>query len=243
MPLRLTLKGIPPSEEITKAVLEKSNGKVMLAFSCGKDSIAAWLALKQAGANVYPYFYYIHPDLGFINRSLAYYEEFFGTRIVRLPAPGLYRQWKRCVHQSPERIAPILSSTLPVFGHDELMAAAKMVHKFPAAMFTALGIRAADSVNRRTHFVRSGAINHKAFKFYPVWDWTKEAVRVEMFKAKVKLPVDYWLFGRTFDGLDYRFIGPLKKHFPEDYEKLKEHYPLLDAELKRAEFAGMKEHL
>ena len=92
-------------------------------------------------------------------------------------------------------------------------------------------------------FVRTGAINWKEKKFYSNWDWTKEALIAEMRKAGVKLPVDYWIFGRSFDGLDYRFIAPVKRHFPEDYGKLLEYYPLMDSELMRAEFTGMSDHL
>lgn len=242
-PLRLTIPGNAPSEAITKTVLDKHNGKVLLAFSAGKDSIAAWLALKAVGATVYPFYYYIHPDLGFVNRSLAYYEEFFGTRIARYPAPGLYRWWTGGVFQPPERVPVVLQSSLRPYKNELVTDAARMDFKLAAATPVALGIRAADSINRRTMFVRSGAINHAGKKFYPVWDWTKQAVTTTMFKVKVKLPIDYWIFGRSFDGLDYRFIAPVKKYFPEDYARLLDYFPLLDVELKRAGFAGMKDHL
>lgn len=241
--MRLVIPNVLPSEKVIEEVAGLSGGKVLLAFSCGKDSIAAWIALRRAGVKVFPYFYYVCPDLEFVNTSLAYYEDFFGERILRMPAPGLYRQWRRCTHQPPERLPAILGSSLPSFGNLELMQAVKIAHKLPAITYTALGVRAADSVNRRTNFVRAGAVNRREFKFYPVWDWTRGAIKAELFKAKVKLPIDYWIFGRTFDGLDYRFIGPMKKHFPSDYERLREFYPLIDAELKRAEMAGMTEHL
>ena len=140
-------------------------------------------------------------------------------------------------------VAGSSQQSAPKFDAEDLQAAVIQHLKLPATTFTALGVRAADSIFRRTMFTRSGAINHKALKFYPVWDWTKEAVRVEIFKAKLKLPIDYWLFGRSFDGLDYRFIAPVKRHYPEDYERLREYFPMVDAELKRAEFAGMTDHL
>ena len=51
----------------------------------------------------------------------------------------------------------------------------------------------------------------------------------------IKLPVDYKLFGRTFDGIDYRFVGPLRKHLPEDFERLRFWFPLIDLEILRRE--------
>ena len=222
---------------------EKSGNKVLLAFSGGKDAIAAWIALRKYGVKVFPYYYYIHPGLEFVNSSLAYYEEMFGERIMRVPNPKLYECWRECVDQTPERLATLLGGSIPKFDSHDLAQAVKQTCGLPANTYTALGVRAADSVNRRTMFVRSGPIFEKRFKFYPVWDWTKSAVRIEIFRAKLKLPVDYWIFGRSFDGLDYRFIAPIAKHYPDDYERLKQFFPMLDAELKRAEFAGMTDHL
>ena len=162
---------------------------------------------------------------------------------MRLPSPAVYRWWREGMYQSPERIPAIFGCSLPPFKQTDLMTAVKKHHKLPADTFTALGIRCADSIFRRAMFVRTGAINWKEKKFYSNWDWTKEALIAEMRKAGVKLPVDYWIFGRSFDGLDYRFIAPVKRHFPEDYGKLLEYYPLMDSELMRAEFTGMSDHL
>jgi len=208
----IVLKGVPPSEQIIDTVASESNGKVLLAFSCGKDSIASWIALKRRGVKVIPYYYYIHPDLEFINKSLDYYEEFFGERIYRVPAPGVYRMWRNLVFQPPERIGVVMGTRIPKFNHDDLARAVKITAQVPASTWVGLGIRAADSVNRRTSFVRTGAAVKNKLKFYPVWDWKKQRLRVELYREKVKLPPDYWIFGRTFDGLDYRFVGPLKKH-------------------------------
>ena len=243
MPLRIVMPNVPPSEAIIQTVAEKSGGQVVLAFSGGKDAVAAWIALKRAGVKVFPYFYYIHPHLEFVNRTIDYYEEKFGEKITRVPNSTVYRWWIDCTYATPEQVAPCMAASLPVFNAHDLQAGVIQHLKLPATTFTALGVRAADSIFRRTMFTRSGAINHKNKKFYPVWDWTKEEVRVEIFKAKLKLPIDYWLFGRSFDGLDYRFIAPVKKHFPKDYERLREYYPFIECELKRAEFAGKTDHL
>jgi hypothetical protein len=47
----------------------------------------------------------------------------------------------------------------------------------------------------------------------------------------VKLPIDYELFGRSFDGIDYRFAKPLRERLPEDYERIKFWFPLIDVEI------------
>jgi len=53
--------------------------------------------------------------------------------------------------------------------------------------------------------------------------------------ANIRLPVDYRWFGRTLDGLDYRFLAPLKAHAPRDYARVLEFFPLAELELFRME--------
>jgi hypothetical protein len=103
------------------------------------------------------------------------------------------------------------------------------------SVLTAIGVRAFD--NRYRHFAidKYGAITEKRKVWYPIYDWDVHRLYDEIKEAGCKLPVDYKIWGKSFDGLDYRFIKPLKENFPRDYEKLKDFYPLIDAELKRYE--------
>jgi hypothetical protein len=104
-------------------------------------------------------------------------------------------------------------------------------------VYVATGIRAADSPNRRAAINTYGPINEKRKTFYPVWDLNKDGVIKMLQDAKIKLPVDYELFGRTLDGLDYRFIKPIKDNLPDDYQVLKEWFPLLDLAIVRYELS------
>jgi predicted PP-loop superfamily ATPase len=49
-----TIEGQPTSAEV-RASLAGEGRPVLLAFSRGKDSIAAWLALRDAGVDVVPF--------------------------------------------------------------------------------------------------------------------------------------------------------------------------------------------
>ena len=55
-----TIEGVIPSTEV-RAWLAHQPDPVMLAFSRGKDSVAAWLALREAGVPVVPYYCYLIP--------------------------------------------------------------------------------------------------------------------------------------------------------------------------------------
>lgn len=208
---------------------------IVLAFSTGKDSIAAWLQARKYFRRVVPYYAYCVPGLSFVERSLDYYEEFFGTHIVRVPHKAFF-DWLNCnIYQPPERKRAITELQLPGDEYNNLTIGdmIRLYGELPEAAYTAVGVRAADSPQRRLAISRYGAINHSKKLFYPVYDWKKADVLAAIDEAGVKLPVDYKLFGRTFDGIDYRFLKPIKEHFPEDYERILELFPLADLELFR----------
>lgn len=68
------------SIETIKEVAKRQN-KSLLAFSCGKDAVAAWLAIREHFDEVVPYYLYLVPALDFVNESIDYYERYFGTKI------------------------------------------------------------------------------------------------------------------------------------------------------------------
>lgn len=231
----MSFPGVPTSEEVQDRI-RKDGDTVILSFSCGNDSIAAWLALRGK-FKVLPYFMYPFPDLEFVETSLRYYEEFFETRILRVPHPSLYRQLNNCVFTPPERVSVIERLDLPEFDYDELRDCVADDFKVSRNTWSASGVRASDSLMRRTHFKRHGPINHNRRIFYPVWDWTKDRLIAECQQSGVKMPADYQIFGRSFDGIDFRFLYPIKRHFPKDYARILEWFPLAELEIKRYEYA------
>ena len=207
----------------------------MLAFSTGKDAIAAWLAIRPHFERVVPYYLYLVPDLEFVEESLFFYERFFGVKITRLPHPSLHRMLNNLVFQPPERALVIEQANLP--NHDYMDIRTAMVQKFGLddAAMVADGVRAADSPMRRIAIKKHGPISWQQKRYHPVWDWNKERMVGEFRRHSVKLPIDYKLFGRTFDGIDLRFLMPLKKHRPADYQKILQWFPLAELEVFRYE--------
>lgn len=216
--------------------------RVLLSFSTGKDSIGAALAIRDAGfEDIQPFYMYQVPgNLEFIEESLDYYERalFGGRRIIRVPHPFIQRSMRKLLLQPPERVPLINAMDFERYSSEDLADSIASWRDWPEETLTALGVRAADSQNRYTLFKKRGmgaAVNLSNRKFYPIFDWNKERLLSEIGRSGVKLPVDYRVFGKTFDGLDLRFIHPLRKHFPRDYEKLRFWWPLIDVEFFRYE--------
>ncbi|MDP3771157.1 MAG: phosphoadenosine phosphosulfate reductase, partial [bacterium] len=101
-------------------------------------------------------------------------------------------------------------------------------------------VRAADSPMRRAALMKNGGVNANRRQFYPCWDWNKATLLEQLVKAGIKLPIDYKVFGRSFDGLDLRFLIKIREHFPRDYATICEWFPLVDMEFARYEFCQRK---
>lgn len=231
-----TFRHQPSSQKVIEIMKGKSD-KVLLSFSCGKDSIVAWLAIRDH-FHIYPFYLYVVPDLEFINESLAYYEKFFGVKIPQYPHYSCYAHMSSCVFQPPHRVPVIDAIGFPSVTFDEIRKDVAEDYGLPSDTWYASGVRASDSLNRRASFKTHGPFTHSKSVFYPVWDVRKCGL-VKMLKlSKVKLPIDYWIFGKSFDGQDFRFLYPIKKYFPKDYAKILEVFPMADLEIWRYEQYG-----
>lgn len=225
----------PNSEELIDYIRSKTD-TVFLSWSNGKDALGAYLAIRHKFKRIIPFYLYLIPDLEFVEQSLCYYECVFQCRIHRLPHPSLYRWLKNLTFQAPENCAIIQSSSLENFSYDGCVKFLIEDYGYPETAWTATGVRAVDSPTRLASIRKWGAHNEKRKTFLPVWDWRKPRLLSEIERSGIKLPVDYHLFGRSFDGIDRRFIEPIKKHFPKDYERIKEFFPLIDADVLRAKY-------
>lgn len=230
----------PPSRwPSSQAVIEQIRSQtdtVMLAFSTGKDSLACLTILKNAGFNIVPYHAFYVPGLKFVERSLDYYEEFFDLHIYRTIDPNFYRWLKTYGFQPPARMATLDWLHLPAFKHQDIQQGiARTVGLDEESYWCAVGTRMSDSLNRRLMFKNHGPVDSVQRKFYPVYDLNKSDLIPILQEAKVKLSVDYKIFGRSFCGLDYRFLKAIREHYPEDYDTIKFWFPLIDLEFAKYE--------
>lgn len=224
-----------PYAEIIKHVKQHTpEGKVLLSFSGGKDAWAAWLAIRDH-FDVYPFYYYLVPGLEFVEKYLVYAEKVLGRHIVRLPNPRFYEMLNDNVFQPPDRWPVIERLRLPNFTFDDVSRAAEESFGLPPMCYTAIGVRSADSMRRAMAMRIHGTINTKRRVFYPVWDWNKDRLMSELQAADIRLPADYQLFGRTFDGVYLLYLIQIRNRFPRDYQKILDWFPLADLEIFKYE--------
>lgn len=226
------IKGQPTSQEVLQTLADLHE-PVALGFSCGKDSIATWIAMREYGIETVPVYFWIVPDLEFINRELDYFEDVFCERIHRYPHPSFYRLVNNCVYQAPERLRVIEAARLPEPSFAQTWDLIFDDLGLPKSTWKADGVRAADSIVRRSSFVQHGVMKRNSRKVSPIADWLKAEVIFAIDRAGIELPIDYEIFGRSFDGIDRRFTEPMREHLPDDYARLVEWFPLLEADIIR----------
>lgn len=230
--------GKPLSGAETIAAVRQRQDKTLLAFSTGKDAVATWLAIRDHFDEVIPYYLYLVPDLEFVQESIDYYEKFFGQKIIQLPHPSLHRMLNNNVFQPPERGLVIYQAGLENFDYPQVQDAIVTMRNLQRNILIADGVRAADSPLRRVSIATHGPISYKQLKYHPIWDWKKDDL-INCFRHhNVKLSRDYLLFGRSFDGVDLRFLLAIKEHYPRDYQKILDWFPLAELEIFRWEHAN-----
>ena len=229
----------PRGMELYKQIAE-INPVILLSFSNGKDSLGAWLALRDSGLfeRIIPFYGWVVPGLKFIEDALSYYEDFFKTEILRYPSPSFYGQLKSG-NMMPKWNADFMNELAldANWDYTDLAATVCEDQKISPDTFVATGIRAVDNMTRLAAMKRTGPVSYNLLKFHPIWDWNKNVLMTRIHKSGLLLPPDYLAFGRSLDGTDRRFMGPMKALWPDDYKKVKEFFPLVDAVLWREIYA------
>lgn len=232
------IKGQPTSAEV-RAKLAAEGRPVLVAFSGGKDAIATELALQEAGIETILAYLYLIPrgrdgvSLRFVDDALARLEDQLQKPIHRYPHSSIYRMLNALVFQPPERCAIIEAARLPEPSYEQIWDLIREDLDLPADTWCADGVRAADSIVRRASLTRHGVMKQSSHKVSPIADWLKAEVMGCISRHRIDLPVDYEWFGRSFDGIDYRFLAPIREHAPDDFERILHWYPLAELELIR----------
>lgn len=215
--------------------------KALLSFSCGKDSWAAWLSARDH-FDFQPYYLYLVPGLEFVEDYIGYAEQVLGKRVIRLPHPSFYRMLNNAIFQAPQNRRIIWAANLGEPTYEDVRDAVIEDCGLPENSWVANGVRAADSPMRRAALMKSQGVTASRRQFSPCWDWNKARLLEELQRANIKLPVDYAVFGRSFDGIDLRFLIKIREHFPRDYQRILDWFPLADMEIARYEFAKRTAH-
>jgi hypothetical protein len=231
----------PYGPDLYKMVREEMGPRVLLKFSGGKDAIAVALAIREHFDEIVPLFLYLVPGLSFVDEAMDYYERklFDGRKILKAPHPAVFEWMYHSTYMCPASAAVAAAANLPVPEYEDINEAVREQEGLPSNCLAATGVRYSVNMTRVQLVRKHGPILYKSGTWMPVWDWNKREVLDCLRHHDIKLSADYAVANKSFDGLHISYIYPIKKHFPEDYKKILEWFPLLDAEIWRHERAGV----
>lgn len=201
---------------------------VMVGFSGGKDSAACLDLCFKYFKNVQPFFMYIVPDLEFQERTLRYYEKRYETEIIRVPHFMLSDFLRYGTFRLPDLDVPMVK-TVELYNY---------LRELTDIYWIAAGERIADSIIRRAMIKESSSIDEKRGRFYPLAYWDINHVRSYNKAHRLPLSLENKTLGYSFRSLMAQDLMDIKKYFPDDYEKIKDMFPLVDVELKWGEMYG-----
>jgi len=207
---------------------------VTIGFSTGKDSVVGLSLLKKANINVIPIYFYIVPGLEFIEKNIALYEKLFDVKVIQLPHPILYdymrhqdwQSWQKTVDMSQIK----LKKTTFKYLTSRYLETKNLNSTF---IYDCNCMKAADSFNRRILLTKKPYICEENKIIYLTKDFTDKDIFSYLKENNIPLTDDYKIFGRSWDGLSYHFLTGVKYYYPNDYEKIKQMFDLIDIELFR----------
>lgn len=198
---------------------------VIVGFSGGKDSIVTLDLCFKYFKNVKPFFMYLVPDLEFQEKMLQWYENKYNTEIIRIP------------HFECSNFLKYGSFTLFDMNVDivTINDTYEYLRQRTDIYWIAAGERCADSIVRNAMIKKSGSIDYKRGRFYPLAYWKKQEVLQYIKMKKLYLSPEQKKLGFSFRSLAGSEVSIIKEHYPNDYEKILKVYPFIGAGVERFE--------
>lgn len=199
--------------------------EVIVSFSGGKDSVVVLDLCMRYFKRVHAFFMYQVPGLSFQEATLRWYEAHYGIQIHRLPHPEL-AEWLRLGLFRHE------DWSVPAISFNDLYHYARVT---TGAHWIAAGERIADSIWRRAMMKRSGSVDAKRGRFFPLMYWRKEDVQRYIAQRRLKVSPESRYLGHSFRSLEPEEMFLTRLHYPADYRKIERWFPFVGAAVRKLE--------
>jgi hypothetical protein len=218
---------------VAEYAYSKGIREVTLGFSTGKDSVVGLDMLLKAGIKVIPIYFYAVPDLKFINDNIKMYEDHFNIRIVKMPHPVLFDYVDAQSWQTWDRFRTLHKNGYGSANFKQLTKSYLYCMKIEGYEYDCNCMKMADSLNRRLLLRKLPDVDENKKIIYLTKYLTNNDCFEYIKQNNIPLTRDYEIWGRSWDGLKYDYSMGVKKFYPDDYEKIKEYFPLIEAEVLR----------
>ena len=226
-----TTTPIADAISLLKRVKERES-KIIVAFSGGKDSICTLaLAVRVFGQeNVQPYHLYwvkgLECEMGIIRKVLSRYPKL--RPLIDLPTPSVRELLANNYGRSltPSVIDRVSKKSMYTQNTVE-----KIVRFRSGIRWIAGGHRIMDSLHRRGMLHACHGFWEDFHRVYPLYRWHYKDVFSFLKHENLPVPDMYGAKANNASGTDITdpsFILHCKKHYPEDFRKIKALFPFIE---------------
>lgn len=202
--------------------------EVIVSYSGGKDSAVVLDLCARHFKTVHAFFMYQVAGLSFQEAVLKWAEAKYGLEIYRIPHFELSDFYRAGVYCKPDWNLPRVK-VADVYAH---------VRQAFGCHWIAAGERAKDSVIRNAMIKRSGSVDAKRGRFFPLAYWSKDNVTHYVQMHKLMVSPESRLLGHSFRSLDAKDLALVKQHYPADFEKIAQAFPDVEVALVRERMYG-----
>ncbi len=205
--------------------------KTIVFLSGGKDSVVTLDLCVKFFKHVDIVFMYLVDGLSFCEAVLKYYEDRYGIGIIRVPHFMTSEFMRYGVLRQHDLDVPVISPK-DVYNY---------AREITGTYWISAGERTADSIVRNAMIKQSGSIDSKRGRFYPVAHWNKKEIMAYIKRNRLKVSPESSSLGYSLRSLMPRDMAMIKKHYQDDYERIRRWYPLVEASVKKYEFNQISE--
>lgn len=198
---------------------------VIVMFSGGKDSVVTLDLCVKHFKRVHVVFMYLVPNLTFQESLLKYYEFKYSLSILRIPHVAL----SGALAGGYFRMA---SPDTPVITMNDIY---DFVREKLQCKWIAAGERIADGIIRGAMIKKSGVVDTGRHRMYPVAHFNKAEILSYLKVNKLPYALESTHLGYSMRGLQPRDAYILREKYPEDFNKIREYFPFVDASAKNFE--------
>jgi len=211
-----------------ESLKDKTN---VLHFSCGADSIASYLRLKEFGIKPILIYHYFIKDLPMVKNYIDWFEKTFNERVYQFPSTLYSEMIDKALFQYPVRARERFRNHIECYGlfkHTKENFDNFIAESLGGDVVFHLGLRYTDGIRRYQHLSKHGCSFKN--KFYPIVSFQIKDIQEILEKYNCLLPLEYKLWGISFESPRAWNINLIKEHCPETYKQICEVFPMIGAE-------------